>query len=224
MAIFVFFVISIVIAASIYGATDSGFLAFLGFFIPLILLFVLMVLLDKGDKNEKIKHEEIKQNNIRKGGTIVENKFKDLLNSAPVSPSMYNIVTIQDTTLKLYLGKFKIWRTENTINILAYDDNELKEAIGSGKIKNKDQLSYSFDLNKVSLFEREDTTQIVTKTHGGGSKFSIWTGNEKVGRVYTTEHEVGNKCTLLYIEDNPVDMKIMFNYEDYSVLNRIINK
>ncbi|MCH5320279.1 MAG: hypothetical protein J1E36_00850 [Eubacterium sp.] len=217
-------IIGIVIGVWVFGATDSLFLGFLGFLTPIILLWVFVGLLKKGERNEEIKKETEKKANIEKGNSIIQYNFMELLNSAPPSPTMYNIVTIQDTTLKLYLGKFKIWRKEDTINILAFDDNELREALGSGKIKAKNQLYYRFNVNKVSLFERENTEQIITKTHGGGSKFSIWTGNEKVGRVYTTEHMVGNKCTLLYVEGNPVDIKIMFSYEDYSVLNRLINK
>lgn len=216
-------IVSFIIGIAIHGATDSLFLGALGFFSPVILLWCFLGLLNKGEKNDKQREIQKRESNIEKGKSIISDKFFDVLKSAPLSPTQYNIVTIRDTTLELYLGKFKVWKNGDMINLLAFDDNELREGIGSGKIKDKNQLIYSFNINSVSLFERENTEQIITKTSGGGSKFSIWTGNEKVGRVYTTEHMVGDKCTLLYIENNPIDIKIMFDYEDFSVLNRIIN-
>lgn len=214
-------ILMIVIVVVAYNITGSMGFAILS---PIILLVIIGIgyVIINGKKAEN--QTNIKNADTEKGKSLISNNFSELFNSAPSSPDMYNIVTIQDTTLKLYLGKFKVWRIENTINVLAYEDDALRLALGNGKINNKDQLYYSFNVDNISLFERENTEQIVTKTQGGGSHLSLWTGNEKVGRVYTTEHTVGNKCTLLYIENNPVDTKIMFDYEDYSVLNRLINK
>lgn len=208
--------ISIIILIAVIGSTESIFLGICAALVPWILYFVFVGWLVHDDS------EKYDQKNIQKGNEIIkkDNKFDDILNSAPQS---YNIVTVRDTTLNLYLGKFKIWKNGNKITLLAYRDTELSKAIGQEKIKSVRQLRYSFDADRISLFERENNEQYVTHTSGGGSKLSIWTGNEKVGRIYTTEHKVGDKRTLLFIENNPKDIKIMFDYDDYSVLNRIIN-
>lgn len=220
----IFTIIGIIIGIWIYSATDSFFLGLLGMFVPCGILLGLLSLIKKSDIKEENEKIEIQNNNIEKGKEIIHDKFHDILQSAPNSKNDYSIVTVKDTTLRLYLGKFKIWNDRDKITLLAFEDNELREAIGKGKINSNKQLKYSFEKEKISLFERENTEQILTNVQGGGSKFSIWTGNEKVGRIYTTQNTVGNKCTLLYIENNPTDTKIMFDYEDYSVLKRIIEK
>lgn len=217
-------IIGLIIGAYIYASTGSGFLGFLGLCIPCGIIWGIYGLIKSSDRKEEDKELQIQNENIKKGKEIIFDKFNEILNSAPNSKSEYSIVTIKDTTLRLYLGKFKIWKDADKITLLAFEDNELREAIGNGKIRSNDQLKYSFQKDKISLFERENTEQTLTNINGGGSKFSIWTGNEKVGRIYTTHNTVGNKCTLLYIENNPTDTKIMFDYEDYSVLKRIIER
>lgn len=136
-------IISFIIGIAVGGATDSFFLGVLGFFLPMILLWCFVGLLNKGEKNDKQREIQKRETNIEKGKSIISDKFSDVLGSAPLSPSQYNIVTIRDTTLKLYLGKFKVWKNGDMIHFLAFDDNELREGIGSGKYKTR--ISNSFE-------------------------------------------------------------------------------
>lgn len=247
----VFVIILAIVWAIIYFVFDLGFL--LSGFIALLILIGIIIIFyicvsiwektPSGKEARKIydkKLEEERKKEVEKNIKAFERgaKLNSLLDTAPKDPNMYNIVTIQDTTLNLISGKYKIWRNEDTINILAHKENnslenifaykfevsELEAGIKSGKINKEDQIFYSFNVNKISLFERENNEQYIAQTEGGGSHISLWTGNEKIDRVQTTEKKVGSKYTLLYIENNPVDIKIMFDYEDYSVLNRLINK